>query len=142
MLDPSDATSTAALVAQMAELSGVSYLRTTRGGYPVLYGPEEEFPVGGSKPLRSSPHDAVTLIGAGVTLGEGRRERRQLRIELGVLAAKRREFSEQFLVVASGHRHAVNSSRRRRTPSCALRRAAAAEHPMSIPMSSYGRSAT
>src|SRR5690606_39344122 len=30
----------------------------------------EEFPVGGSKTLRRSAHDAVTLIGAGVTLHE------------------------------------------------------------------------
>ena len=70
VLYPSDATSTAALVAQMADLSGVSYLRTTRGAYPVLYGPGETFPVGGSKTLRSSQDDAVTLIGAGVTLHE------------------------------------------------------------------------
>lgn len=70
VLYPSDATSTAALVVAMADLHGVSYLRTTRGGYPVLYGPEEEFPVGGSKTLRRSAHDAVTLIGAGVTLHE------------------------------------------------------------------------
>ena len=70
VLYPSDATSTAALVAAMADLHGVSYLRTTRGGYPVLYGPEEEFPVGVSKTLRRSAHDAVTLIGAGVTLHE------------------------------------------------------------------------
>ena len=52
----------------MAETAGISYLRTTRGAYPVLYGNDEEFPVGGSKVLRSDPTDAVTLIGAGVTL--------------------------------------------------------------------------
>jgi len=70
VLYPSDATSTAALIAAMADLSGVSYLRTTRGGRPVLYGPGESFPVGGSKTLRRSDEDAVTLIGAGVTLHE------------------------------------------------------------------------
>jgi transketolase len=70
VLYPSDATSAAALVATMADLDGVSYLRTTRGAYPVLYGPDEEFPVGGAKVLRSSDHDQVTLIGAGVTLHE------------------------------------------------------------------------
>jgi transketolase len=68
VLYPSDATSTAALVAQMASLSGISYVRTTRGAYPVLYGPEQDFPVGGSKTLRSSEDDGVTLVGAGVTL--------------------------------------------------------------------------
>jgi transketolase len=68
VLYPSDATSTAALVTAMAHRPGISYLRTTRGAYPVLYDSEETFPVGGSKVLRSSPDDAVTLIGAGVTL--------------------------------------------------------------------------
>ena len=43
-------------------------MRTTRGAYPVLYGPDETFPIGGSKVLRSDPEDQVTLIGAGVTL--------------------------------------------------------------------------
>ena len=52
----------------MAERSGIVYMRTTRGAYPVLYGPDEEFPVGGAKVVRSSPEDQVTLIGAGVTL--------------------------------------------------------------------------
>ncbi|MGI8448295.1 MAG: transketolase [Streptosporangiaceae bacterium] len=68
VLYPSDATSTAALVKAMAHRPGVSYLRTTRGAYPVLYDAAETFPVGGSKILRSGPDDAVTLIGAGVTL--------------------------------------------------------------------------
>jgi transketolase len=43
-------------------------MRTTRGGYPVLYDSAESFPLGGSKVLRSGPDDAVTLIGAGVTV--------------------------------------------------------------------------
>ena len=70
VLYPSDGTSTAALVQQMAETSGVSYLRTTRGEYPGLYEAGEEFPVGGSKTLVESADDDVTLIGAGVTLHE------------------------------------------------------------------------
>jgi transketolase len=68
VLYPSDATSAAYLTDQMAERTGVVYLRTTRGSYPVLYGPDETFPIGGSKVVRSSPEDQVTLIGAGVTL--------------------------------------------------------------------------
>jgi transketolase len=68
VLYPSDAPSTAHLVAAMADRDGVSYLRTTRGAYPVLYGPDETFPIGGSKVLRSSDGDTVTLVGAGVTL--------------------------------------------------------------------------
>jgi transketolase len=65
---PSDATSAAYLVREMAERSGIVYMRTTRGAYPVLYGPDEAFPVGGARLVRSSPDDQVTLVGAGVTL--------------------------------------------------------------------------
>ena len=68
VLYPSDATSTAWLVREMAERSGIVYLRTTRGAYPVLYGPDETFPIGGAKVIRSSPNDRVTFVGAGVTL--------------------------------------------------------------------------
>jgi transketolase len=70
VLYPSDATCTAALVDAMAEIRGISYMRTTRGSYPVLYPPEELFPVGGSKVLRQSDQDQITLIGAGVTVYE------------------------------------------------------------------------
>ena len=45
-------TQTAKLVAAMADLEGISYLRTLRPNTPVLYGPDEEFPIGGSKVLR------------------------------------------------------------------------------------------
>jgi transketolase len=68
VLYPSDATSTAALVEAMADLEGISYMRTTRGAYPVLYDAGESFPVGGCKVLRSADDDQVTLVGAGVTL--------------------------------------------------------------------------
>jgi transketolase len=70
VLYPSDATSTVALVRAMAATSGISYLRTTRGAYPVLYDADETFPVGGAKVLRSGRSDAVALIGAGVTVYE------------------------------------------------------------------------
>lgn len=68
VLYPSDATSTAALVHAMAEGQGIRYLRTTRGAYPVLYGPGTTFTIGGSQTLRSTDNDQVTLIGAGVTV--------------------------------------------------------------------------
>ncbi|MEU0614227.1 transketolase [Streptomyces albogriseolus] len=70
VLYPCDANQTARLVAAMAGLEGIRYLRTSRGGSPVIYGPDEEFPVGGSKVLRSSGQDRLTLVAAGVTVPE------------------------------------------------------------------------
>jgi transketolase len=73
VLCPCDANQTAHLVTAMAELANVSYLRTSRGGMPVLYGPDEEFPVGGCKVLRSGDQDRVTVVAAGVTVHEALR---------------------------------------------------------------------
>ncbi|MEU0598638.1 transketolase [Streptomyces sp. NPDC006393] len=70
VLYPSDANQAAKLVAEMAGLDGIRYLRTSRGESPVIYGPDEEFPVGGSKVLRSSAADRLTIVAAGVTLHE------------------------------------------------------------------------
>jgi len=70
VLHPCDANQTARLVATMADLDGISYIRTLRPNTPVLYGPDEEFPVGGSRVLRSSAEDEVTLVGCGITVHE------------------------------------------------------------------------
>ena len=70
VLYPCDGNSTAALVAAMADLPGISYIRTTREKTPSVYGAGEAFPVGGSKTLRSSQTDRVTLVGAGITVHE------------------------------------------------------------------------
>jgi transketolase len=70
VLYPCDANQTAQLVAAAAGLDGIRYLRTSRGEAPVIYGPDEEFPIGGSKVLRSSDEDRLTLVAAGVTVHE------------------------------------------------------------------------
>src|SRR3954452_16772739 len=70
VLYPSDANQAARLVATMADLDGISYLRTTRANTAVIYGQDEEFPVGGSRIVRSSDDDEVTIVGAGITLHE------------------------------------------------------------------------
>ena len=70
VLYPADGTSTVALTEVMAHTPGISYMRATRGSYPGLYEPGTAFPVGKSKVLRSTDHDQVTLVGAGVTLHE------------------------------------------------------------------------
>jgi transketolase len=70
VLYPCDANQAAALTAAMADLAGISYLRTTRSDMPVIYQPGEEFPVGGSRVLRSSEADQVTIVAAGITVHE------------------------------------------------------------------------
>jgi transketolase len=54
----------------MVDVEGIVFLRTTRANTPVIYGPDEEFPVGGSKVVRESEDDEVTIVGAGITLHE------------------------------------------------------------------------
>ena len=70
VLYPADDTTTAALVRQMADHHGICYMRTTRQELPRLYKTGEEFPIGGSKTLRHSDDDRVTLVGGGITLHE------------------------------------------------------------------------
>ncbi len=70
VLYPCDANQTARLVVAMADLDGISYIRTTRAATPVVYGPDEEFPIGGSRVLRSSEDDEITIVGAGITVVE------------------------------------------------------------------------
>jgi transketolase len=70
VLVASDANQTAALVEAMLDRPGVTYLRTLRMATPVIYAPGERFPVGGSRTLRSSRDDRVTLLAAGVTVHE------------------------------------------------------------------------
>jgi transketolase len=70
VLYPSDANQAVQLLNAMREHRGVSYLRTTREATPVLYGAGETFEIGGSHTVRSSDDDAITLIGAGITLRE------------------------------------------------------------------------
>jgi transketolase len=68
VLYPCDANQAAALTATLAGHHGIGYLRATRGGTPVIYRPGEQFPIGGSKVLRSSDTDQVTIIAAGITV--------------------------------------------------------------------------
>jgi transketolase len=70
VLYPSDAVSAERLVAAAAALKGTTYIRTSRPATPVLYANTEEFPIGGSKVLRSSDSDRLTIVAAGVTLHE------------------------------------------------------------------------
>ena len=68
VLHPCDANQTAKLVARMADTAGIVYLRTLRPATPVVYGPDEEFEIGGSRTLRQG--DDVAIVGAGITVHE------------------------------------------------------------------------
>ncbi len=67
---PSDAVSTEKLVEEVARHKGIAYIRTTRKETPVLYTAGEKFVIGGSKVLRRSEKDRITLVSAGITLHE------------------------------------------------------------------------
>jgi transketolase len=73
VLYPADGNATAKLTAAMADLPGISYLRTTREKTPQLYGSDVEFPIGGSKVVRDDTGATVTIVGAGVTVFEALR---------------------------------------------------------------------
>jgi transketolase len=68
VLHPCDANQTAKLVAAMADTKGIVFLRTLRPNTPVIYDADEEFGVGGSRVVRSSDEDEVTIVGAGITV--------------------------------------------------------------------------
>jgi transketolase len=70
VLYPSDAYSAEGCVEAMAKYKGLSYLRTTRPGTPILYKKDEAFPIGGSRVLKRSQKDKVAVIAAGITVHE------------------------------------------------------------------------
>ena len=70
VLYPSDAVCAEKCVEAAARAEGIVYIRTSRPKTKILYANDEAFPIGGSKTLRRSDKDAVTIVAAGVTLFE------------------------------------------------------------------------
>ena len=70
VFQPCDAISTSKLVSLMVAHKGFSYMRTLRPKTPLLYRTEEEFTIGGSKVLRRSEHDIMTIAATGITVFE------------------------------------------------------------------------
>jgi len=58
------------LMALAAATPGLVYLRTSRPKTPVIYSASDTFTAGGSKTLRESDRDLVTVVAAGVTVFE------------------------------------------------------------------------
>ena len=79
VLYPADAVATEKLLEQMAAHKGVCFLRTSRPKTPVIYGNDEQFPIGGAKVLRTG--DKATVVAAGVTLFEALKAADTLRTE-------------------------------------------------------------
>lgn len=70
VLHPSDANQVTCLMEDLADRSGICYLRVLRGKTTVRTAPDERVHVGGSRTVRKSDDDDVTLIGCGVTVDE------------------------------------------------------------------------
>ncbi|MEK7510140.1 MAG: transketolase [Patescibacteria group bacterium] len=70
VLYPCDAISTEKLVGEAVNHRGNVYIRTTRKDTPLLYDVHEEFLIGGSKILKESSKDTITVAAAGITVFE------------------------------------------------------------------------
>ncbi|AFZ36419.1 Transketolase [Stanieria cyanosphaera PCC 7437] len=108
VLYPCDGNQTAKLVEQMLGCEGVVYLRTTRMKTPVIYSIQEEFPVGGSKIVRQSDRDRLTIIGAGVTLHEALKAYEHLKEE-GITARVIDAYSVKPIDVETLHQAAKDT---------------------------------
>ncbi|MCL5433215.1 MAG: transketolase [Patescibacteria group bacterium] len=81
---PSDAISCSKLILQMLIHNGIFYLRTLRSKTPVIYKEDEKFTAGGSKILRESKEDVLTVASCGTTVHEALKAYEELKKE-GVL---------------------------------------------------------
>ena len=70
VLQPCDALSTAQLISQMIAYAGFAYMRTLRPKTPLIYKNEDSFLIGGSKVLRQSGNDVLTVAATGITVFE------------------------------------------------------------------------
>jgi transketolase len=68
VLHPSDANQASALVAAMADTTGISFIRTLRGKTPVRTPADEPVRIGGSRIVRDA--DDVAIVACGVTVDE------------------------------------------------------------------------
>lgn len=70
VLYPADHVSQEKITDVAIKYQGPTYIRTTRMDLPTLYKSSEKFELGGSKTLKKSAKDKVTVVAAGVTLHE------------------------------------------------------------------------
>lgn len=87
---PADAMSMERLLEGLLETKGMVYVRASRPKVPVIYGADEKFPIGGSKVLRQSGNDRVTVVATGITVFEALKAYDELKndgIEIAVVDA-------------------------------------------------------
>ena len=70
ILYPADGIATWRMVELAAKNEGIFYIRTQRPATPIIYQEDERFEIGGSKVVRSSSTDQLTVVACGVTLNE------------------------------------------------------------------------
>lgn len=70
VVSPADHVATEKLLGAMSDHEGISYMRVTRSDKPPLYTASEKFHIGGSKTLRISDADDISVIATGVTVYE------------------------------------------------------------------------
>ena len=102
---PCDAVSAERLMAVAASTPGPAYLRMSRPKTPVIYSNEEKFTTGGSKTLRKSDADVVTVVAAGVTVFEALKAHDQLKangISIRVIDAYSIQPIDQATLVSAG----------------------------------------
>lgn len=81
VLQPCDAISTTKLVSQMVPHKGFAYMRTLRSKTTLLYKNEDSFTIGGSKVLRMSGNDQLTVAATGITVFEALKAADELKKE-------------------------------------------------------------
>jgi len=67
---PSDAVSTEYAVQLAANYNGMVFIKGGRNNHPILYSNDEEFKIGGSKYVRKSDNDVMTIVSGGAPLFE------------------------------------------------------------------------
>jgi transketolase len=105
VLYPCDAVSTERLVVEMAAYHGLAYMRTSRPKTDIIYGLDEQFPIGGSKVLYQGATDVATVVAAGVTVHEARKAYVQLKgehIQIRVIDAYSVQPIDAATLIAAG----------------------------------------
>lgn len=75
---PADAVSMPKVLPHVLSYHGISYIRMLRPKVPVLYDTSEDFTIGGSKVLRSSDRDDLTIAATGITVHEALKAQTEL----------------------------------------------------------------